>query len=167
MTTSFARNRGFSLVEVVLAVGVVAFCLLATAGMFPVVLKTQQTSIQQTTANEIMTQILADLRADVRLPPGQASKESTSGFNLHGHWAAVATPDTIYFTNDGDQTPASQVNPGSVPPNAVFRAIITYLFPPTSTTSLASISVTWPAQVNPATGAPAGKVETFIAVNRQ
>jgi type II secretory pathway component PulJ len=158
--------RGFSLVEVVLAVGVVAFCLFAILGMFPVALKTQQTSVGQTTANEILGQILADLRADVRLPPGQASKEQASGFNLHGHWAAVATPDTIYFTNDGDQTPAGGVNVSPVPSDAVFRAKITYLFPPTSTTSLASITITWPARVDPTTGVPAGKVETFIAVNR-
>jgi hypothetical protein len=145
---------------------VVAFCLFAVAGMFPVGLKTQQTSTKQTLANQIMAQILADLRADVRLPPGQASKEQGSGFNLHGHWAAVATPDTLYFTNDGDQTPAGGVNVGSPPSDAVFRAKITYLLPPTTTTSMAGITITWPAQVDPATGIPAGKVETFIAVNR-
>jgi prepilin-type N-terminal cleavage/methylation domain-containing protein len=159
-------QRGFSLVEVVLAMGVVAFCLLAIVGMMPVTLNTQKTSIQQTTANELLAQVLADLRADVRLPPGQASKEQTSGFNLHGHWAAVATPDTIYFTNDGDQTPAGGVNVTPVPSDAAFRAKITYLFPPTSTTSLADITITWPAQIDPATGVPSGKVETFIAVNR-
>lgn len=166
MRRHLQRRCAFSLVEVVLAIGVVAFCLFAVAGMFPVALKTQQTSIQQTTANEIIGQVLADLRADVRLPPGQASKEQTSGFNLHGHWAAVATPDTIYFTVDGDQTPAGGVNVGSVPSDAAFRAKITYLLPPTSTTSLADITVTWPAQVDPATGVPNGKVEAFIAVNR-
>ena len=159
-------QRGFSLVEVVLAMGVVAFCLLAIVGMMPVTLNTQKTSIQQTSANEIIAQILADLRADVRLPPGQASKEQNSGFNLHGHWAAQATPDTIYFTNDGDQTPAGGVNVGSPPSDAVFRAKITYLLPPTATTSLADITITWPAQIDPTTGVPAGKVETFIAVNR-
>ena len=166
MKQNLRNARGFSLVEVVLAIGVVAFCLFAVLGMFPVALKTQRTSVEQTTANEILAQILADLRADVRLPPGQASKEQTSGFNLHGHWAAVATPDTIYFTNDGDQTPAGGINVSPVPSDAVFRAKITYLFPPTATTSLADITVTWPAQIDPATGVPAGKVETFIAVNR-
>src|SRR3954451_634146 len=166
MKRELQNGRAFSLVEVVLALGVVAVCLFAVAGMFPVALKTQQTSIQQTTANEIIAQILADLRADVRLPPGQASKEQTSGFNLHGHWAAVSRPDTIYFTTDGDQTPAGGINLSPVPSDAVFRVKITYLLPPTSTTSLADIAVTWPSQVDPDSGVPAGKVETFIAVNR-
>src|SRR5438132_4985774 len=166
MKRSLHRTAAFSLVEVTLALGVAAFSLIAVLGLLPVALKTQHVCVQQKTANEIIQQILADLRADVRLPPGQASKEQGSGFNLHGHWAAAATPDTIYFTNDGDQTPAGGVNPASVPSDAVFRAKITYLLPPTATTSLADITITWPAAVDPATGVPSGKVETFIAVNR-
>lgn len=155
---------GFSLVEVTLALGVAAFALIAILGMLPVALKTQQASVQQTTANEIMNTILGDLRADVRLPPGQASKAQGAWQNLSGHWAARATPDTLYFTNDAAQT--GSVNQSPPPADAVFRAKITYLLPPTQTTSLADIRVTWPAQVDPATGVPAGSVETFIAVNR-
>ena len=153
---------GFSLVEVTLALGVAAFCLITVFGLMAVGLQTQQASVQQTKANAIISQVADDLRADVRLPPGQASKESTQGFQLHGHWAAQATPDTLYFTNDGKQT--GSVNQYAA--DAVFRATITYLFPPTQTTSLADIKVTWPAQVDPATGSPAGSVEAFIAVNR-
>jgi type II secretory pathway pseudopilin PulG len=166
MKRSLHATAAFSLVEVTLAIGVVAFSMFAVLGMLSVTFGTQQTSIQQTSANELLAQILADLRADVRLPPGQTPKEGGAGFNLHGHWANVATPDTIYFTNYGDQTPAGGVNVGSVPSDAVFRAKITYLFPPSATTSLADIAITWPAQVDPTTGVPAGKVETVIAVNR-
>jgi hypothetical protein len=48
----------------------------------------------------------------------------------------------------------------------VFRAKIAYLFPPTATTSVANVTITWPAQVDPTTGTPAGSVGTYIAVNR-
>ena len=65
---------GFSLVEVTLALGVAAICLLALLALLPVASKTQQTSIQQTTANQIISQINSVLRADVSLPPGQANK---------------------------------------------------------------------------------------------
>src|SRR5437879_5738029 len=95
---------GFSLVEIVLALGVAAFCLIAVMGMLPVGIKTQQASVNQTKANAIISQVAADLRADVRLPPGQASKEQDQGFGLHGHWLTVSVPDTLYFTNDGKQT---------------------------------------------------------------
>jgi hypothetical protein len=173
MKRSPHRTAAFSLVEVTLAIGVAAFCLITVFALIPVASNVQQTSIQQTTANDIMTQILGDLRADVRLPPGQASKETVSGFGLHGHWLAVAQPDTLFFSNDvqlvgqpssGGDPPAPACNPPS--PCAIFRAKITYLFPPNASTAVAKIIVSWPAQVIPTTGTPAGKVETFIAVNR-
>src|SRR6266480_5453414 len=147
MKRSQPETAAFSLVEVTLALGVAAFALLAILGMLPVSLKTQQASIQQTTANQIISQIFSDLRADVRLPPGQASKacpdppdpnQPCQWSNLHGHWRNVAVPDTLYFTNEAKQT--GTIN-GSPPADAVFRATITYYGPPIPeyTTSLANI----------------------------
>jgi type II secretory pathway pseudopilin PulG len=161
----------FSLVEVTLALGVASFCLIAVLGLLPTTLKTQQASIQQTTANQIISTIFSDLRADVRLPPGLDSKvcpddpnEPCAWRDLHGHWRNIAAPDTLYFTNQGKQT--GTVN-GSPPADAVFRAKITYRFPPSETTSLADIRVSWPARVDPDSGAiPAGSVTSLIAVNR-
>jgi type II secretory pathway pseudopilin PulG len=161
------RAGGFSLVEVTLAIGVAAFCLIAVLGLLPMSLKTQQASVEQTVANGVMTAIMGDLRADVRLPPGQASKEGISGFGLHGHWAQVYAPDTLYFTNEGKWT--GNLNATSPPADAALRAKITYLFPPNASTAAAKIIVSWPPQVDPtAPGAPvpAGIVDTFIAINR-
>jgi uncharacterized protein (TIGR02598 family) len=157
-----AKAAAFSLVEVTLALGIAAFCLITVFALLPVALKTQQASIQQTTANTISSQIIADLSAALRLPPGQQSKQ----FNLHGHWAEALTPDILYFAKDGTFVPGS-TNQNPAPATAVFRATVTYLQPPTETTSLADITVTWPAQVDPlAGGVPTGKVETFAAINR-
>jgi uncharacterized protein (TIGR02598 family) len=153
---------GFSLVELTLALGVAAVCLIMVFGLMAVGLKTQQASVRQTTANAIISQVVADLGAAVRLPPGQQSKQ----FSLTGHWAAQATPDHLYFMTDGAFITGS-TNQQTPPTNAVFRATVTYLKPPTETTSLADITVTWPGQVDPTTGVPAGKVETFAAINRQ
>jgi uncharacterized protein (TIGR02598 family) len=164
MKQPLSKAAAFSLVEVTLALGVAAFCLLTVFAMLPVALKTQQASMQQTTANHVMSEILADLRADARLPPGQVSKEGDSGFGLHGHWAQVYAPDTLYFTNEAFMT--GSVNVTSPPADAAFRAKITYLFPPNASTSIAKVIVSWPAQVDLATVVPAGSVETFIAVNR-
>jgi len=173
MKRSRAKTTAFSLVEVTLALGVAAFCLIAVLGLLPTSLRTQQNSIQQTTANQIISTIYSDLRADVRLPPGQASKacpdppdpnQPCQWSNLHGHWRSVAVPDTLYFTNEAKQTGTINRSP---PPDAGFRAKITYRFPPSETTSLADIRVTWPAKVDPdAGGVPAGSVSSFIAVNR-
>src|SRR5437899_9728422 len=102
---------GFSLVEVTIALGVAAFCLIAVLGALPVSLKTQQAGGNQTKANQIVAAIFSDLRADVRLPPGQASKELNQGLGLNGHWLAVSQPDTLYFTIEQQKT--GGVNPGT------------------------------------------------------
>jgi len=159
----------FSLAEVTLALGVAAFCLITVLGLLPTSLKTQQASIQQTTANQIISTIFSDLRADVRLPPGQESKvcgddDGCDWGRLHGHWRDRAVPDTLYFNKE-----AKQVGLNGIPPtDAVFRAKITYRFPPSETTSLADIRITWPARVDPdQPGAlPAGSVRALFAVNR-
>src|SRR5262249_17059357 len=134
---SLSHAVAFSLVEVTLALGITAFCLLTVFALLPVALKTQQASIQQTTANTIISQIVADLGAALRLPPGQQSKQ----FNLHGHWAAQLHPDTICFAKDGTFVP----NSTNQPCTDVFVAVVTYLEPPTETTSLADVAVAWPA----------------------
>ena len=149
---------GFSLIELTLALGVAAFCLITVFGLVPVALMTQRASVRQTTATAIISQIVADLGAATRLPPGQQSKQ----FSLKGHWAAQATPDQLYFMTDGTFITGS-TNQQTVPMNAVFAAAVTYLQPPTETTSLADITVTWPAQA----AVPTGSVETFAAINRQ
>jgi type II secretory pathway pseudopilin PulG len=168
---------GFSLVEVTLALGVAAICLLAMLGLMPASLNTQQNAVQQTTANQIISQIDTVLRADVRLPPGQENKvcpdppdpnEPCNWNALNGHWRDRAAPDKLFFTNEGKQT--GNIGPdASPPPDAVFRATITYKLPPSETTSLAEISVSWPAAVDPDppnNGVPAGSVTTTIAANR-
>jgi hypothetical protein len=165
------ESAAFSLVEVTLALGVAAFCLIVLLGLLPTGLKTQQSSIQQTTANQIISTVWSDLRADIRLPPGLDSKVCGNDpgpcawGDLHGHWHDIATPFRLYFTNEAKQT--GTLN-GSPPADAVFRATIVYRFPPSETTTFASITVTWPAQVDPdQPGAvPAGSVTSVMAVNR-
>jgi hypothetical protein len=163
------KTAAFSLIEVTLALGVASFCLVAVLGLIPTGLKTQQTSTKETTANQIISQIFSILRADVRLPPGQANKvcgdnNTCDWGSLHNHWRDAAVPDTLYFTNDAKQVALN----GTPPSDAVFRATITYYAPPTPgyTTSLAHIRVTWPAQVDPSATVPAGLVQALVAVNR-
>jgi len=166
-----SKRAAFSLVEVTLALGITAFCLLVLLGLLPAGVKTQQNSIQQTTANQIISTIFSSLRADIRLPPGLESKVCgddpgpCAWGDLHGHWHDVGIPFRLYFTNEGKQT--GTLN-GTPPADAVFRATILYRFPPSETTTLADITVTWPAQIDPdQLGAvPAGSVTSVMAVNR-
>ena len=168
MRPPLRKTAGFSLVEVTLALGVAAICLITLLGLLPAGVKTQQTSIQQTTANHIISQVFSFLRADVRLPPGQLNKVCGDNNNcdwgiLSTHWRNRALPDTLYFTNDAKQVGLN----GTPPANAVFRAKIAYRTPPTETTALATVRVSWPAPVDPDNGGvPAGSVMATIAVNR-
>ena len=65
------------------------------------------------------------------------------------------------------------IHSGSTEPQ-VFRAAVTYLKPPTETTSLADITIGWPAlgiPIDSGSGQPdfskaSGKVEAFAAINR-
>lgn len=154
------------MVEVTLGLGIGGFCLVAVLGLLAANLKPQQANIQQTTADGIISQIFSFLRADGRLP-GQTSHEAESGFQSHNR-AQVSAPDTLFFSNEGQVIggPYSGATDPPAPAGAVFRAKITYLQPPNTATSAANVQVSWPAQVIPATGVPAGQVETFIAVNR-
>jgi type II secretory pathway pseudopilin PulG len=169
MKRSSRVTAGFSLVEIVIALGVAAFCLVVLLGLLPIGIKTQRTSANQTKANAVMAEIIGDFRAKMRLPPGlqSQSQEGTSGLGLHGSWATRATPDTVFFTNDGLQTPPQTAYTGTpaAPQGAVFRATITYLYPPTATTAIATITVSWPAAQTDLTKVE-GSIDMFAAVNR-
>jgi uncharacterized protein (TIGR02598 family) len=154
----------FSLVEVTLALGVTALSLLVILGMLPVSLKTNQASANQTVSNGIISQIAADLRAAARLPPGQVSKQFSldPGKGIKGRWDP--TPQYIYFDYDGRPTNTNP-NQSTAPSEALYRATITYRQPPTDTTSLADVKISWPAAQSDPTKV-AGSVEMFVAINR-
>lgn len=57
------RCHGFSLVEIVLALGVIAFALVAIMGMFPVAMRAARDSQSETRATHIAQQIFNDLQS--------------------------------------------------------------------------------------------------------
>src|SRR5882724_4262002 len=63
MKYSLRRVPAFSLVEVTLALGVAAFCLIAVFGLMPVGVQTNRNATSQTAATNIMAAAVADLRA--------------------------------------------------------------------------------------------------------
>jgi uncharacterized protein (TIGR02598 family) len=144
--------RGFSLVEVTLALGVAAFCLIALLGLIPLGMQTNQSAVSQTAAASILSSVIADLRATARATPTSAQYDITFG-----------RTKLLYVDDQGRAvTPAD--------PNAAprYRIMITFptspegLFAPT----FVSLKITWPALADPATTPPAGFVETFAALDR-
>ncbi|MDX2080289.1 MAG: hypothetical protein SFU53_05850 [Terrimicrobiaceae bacterium] len=85
--------RAFSLTEVVIALGVVAFCLVALIGLLPASLRIQQSATQSTAAINLISGIAADLRlARTNLPspvysiqlPAPAGQAVTNRFFIDG-----------------------------------------------------------------------------------
>ncbi len=57
------KNASFSLVEVTLALGIAAFCLIAVFGLMPIGVQTNRNAASQTAATNIISAVVADLRA--------------------------------------------------------------------------------------------------------
>ena len=57
------KTSAFSLVEVTLALGVAAFCLIAVFGLMPVGVQTNRNATSQMAATNIIAAVVADLRA--------------------------------------------------------------------------------------------------------
>src|SRR5437660_1415580 len=101
---------GFSLVEVTLALGVAAFCLIALLGLLPLGMQTNQSAVSQTAAASILSSLVADLRATARSNPTSPQYDITFG-----------TAKLLYVDDQGRVvTPA---NPNAAPR---FRVMITF-----------------------------------------
>jgi len=153
-----SAQAGFSLVEVAIAAGLTAFCLLAIFGLLPIGLKSNQATINQTLANSVLSSVVADLRnTPLTTPRGTATNSPQFQFPLPANPVGTITSNTFYFTESSQLTNQA---------NARFRLTVTF---PTNgsakrAATLANVKLTWPASV--ALDKAAGTIETFVALDR-
>src|SRR5215210_8785461 len=164
MTFPSKHRAGFSLVEVTLALGVAAFCLIAIFVLLPVGLASNQAAVEQTTAGNIATNIAADLAA----APLTSGSSTRLGFNIK---AASGTVQTLFCSEDGNPTgKVGDAASNTTKPSSRYRACIGFYPGTQKKATMVRILVTWPAAANPsATGWPtkfSGSFETVTAVNR-
>jgi type II secretory pathway pseudopilin PulG len=131
---------GFSLIEVTIALGIAAFCLITVFALLPIGINTNNNAFEQTTAAGIATAIAADLHG-TPVVSTLSTTSSTSRFNIiiptvDPSQSSVSTPanQTMFFTTAGAPwTPPGQtdpvgvdatVSPGNPPPH--YRATITF-----------------------------------------
>lgn len=141
----------FSLVEVTLALGIAAFCLIAIFGLMPVGLQTNRNATSQTAATNIIAAVVADLRATPK------NSITSSQFNI----TFGTNPPPMYF--DGQGQAASSLVPASPTPfRPRYQLNITW----TGSAGLryAGLKVTWPAAATAANAT--GSVEAFAAFDR-
>ena len=142
-----SQAAAFSLVELVLALGVAAFCLIAVFGLIPVGVQTNRNATSQTAATNIITAIVADLRTTPTAATSSPQFAITFG-----------TDKTLYFDASGQA--ATSLGPDSrYQVNIRWNSAFTGLH-------YADLKVTWPAPVDPATTTPSGFVDLFAAFDR-
>jgi uncharacterized protein (TIGR02598 family) len=137
----------FSLIEVTLAVGVAAFCLIAVFGLMPVGVQTNRNATSQTAATSIMAAVIADLRATPTTNTTSSQFGITFGTN----------PAPLYFDSNGQFST-------SVGSNSRYQMNITWNSSAPTGLRYADLKVTWPAAATPANAS--GAVELFAAFDR-
>lgn len=149
---------GFSLVEVTLALGVAAISLLAIFSLLPIGVQTSQRAIEQTSSADILSALIADLRATpVTSPRGNTATSIQFGIPIP---AAGSTGATTLFFNSVRQSGTSQQS------DSRYRVTITFLLNGggAKTATFADLKVTWPATA--ALTNAQGSAETFAAFDR-
>jgi len=176
-------SQGFSLVEVTLALGVAAVCLLAIFGLLPIGLNSNQASVEQTTAASLTRSIISDLRS-TPVVAGTTSVSTTYGIIFPNllTTGTNSSMNTVWFDEWGTQvgntagTSATAQQAQAKDAQSAFpkyRAFIT-LTPPATTSPKSATFVrtiiSWPAfadstpNSNPAHAA--GTYETVTALDR-
>ena len=144
---SNSKVAAFSLVELVLALGVTAFCLFAVFGLMPVGMQTNRNAASQTAATNIIAVIVADLRTT------PAAATTSPQFAI-----TFGTDTRLYFDASGQAST-------SLTPDSRYQLNITWNSASTGL-NYAVLRVTWPAQIDPATTTPGGSVQIFAAFDR-
>ncbi|HSI86481.1 MAG: hypothetical protein ACAI35_25725 [Candidatus Methylacidiphilales bacterium] len=158
---------GFSLVEVVLALGLIVFCMLTLMALLPVGIASDQQSIQQSAAANISAAVLADLKAT------KAGVSSTL-FSLEKPVTSAVSPSSHTFFVDDNGALAGSVDTDASPAASPRYRVEINFVPSTTAGSMQAVAVhvrvTWPALADPSVSYPAanfsGSFEVISALDQ-
>ena len=169
------RVHAFSLVEVTLALGIAAFCLIAVFGLMPVGVQTNRNATSQTAATNVMAAVISDLRATpsnsttsvefgISVPTDATNGAAQSCQPCDGCWTAQT--QTFYFNSQGQLVTVG---------NGRYRLSVTSVKNPTATVIngvpfgavLMALKVSWPASVDPCATTPSGSIQNFAMLDRK
>jgi uncharacterized protein (TIGR02598 family) len=145
-------QAAFSLVEVTLALGVAAFCLIGVFGLVPVGVQTNRNATSQTAATNILASVVSDIRAS---PPGQGLSAKYRINRSKGSFT------TLYFDGQGQATTSNVANSRY----RLYVKITSNVSAGVVYPTYAWLKVSWPAAVDTinTTITPNGSVETVTA----
>jgi uncharacterized protein (TIGR02598 family) len=144
----FSSRGGFSLVEITLALGLMAICFLAVLGLLPIASGSNRAAAAEGAAASIAAAVVADLRAT----PKTATTSPQFGVPL-------GASTTLYFDAEGRYSP-------DLEPTSQYRVTITSPGNPAGAkaASFAHIKISWPAAATLSNAA--GTAAVFGAFNR-
>ena len=154
MNARAAGRGGFSLVEVVLALGVVVFCLIAMLGLLAVGTSTTKSSIEETR----VTNILGAIDTDLEAARSTATNSSIYGIQFPAAGSSAGTQTTVSLDENGQVIASGSTNA----PRYLLNAYAAQ--PASHPETVVRLVISWPAAA-PVTNAP-GRVETVVALNR-
>jgi Tfp pilus assembly protein PilV len=93
--TKSTTARGFSLVEIAIALGIVSFALIAILGLIPVSMNSARDAVDQTRTSMIAQDVYNRMRASM------TSNDSNSQFYFAAYAAGVAS--FFFYTPEGDR----------------------------------------------------------------
>jgi len=149
------QRRGFSLVEVSVAIAILSFCLLTLLALLPAGLISTTDSLQKTAAAGIVSQIAADIRDTPLASSGNTAPVSPRYGLVLDSTSVTGSTNTFYLDNTSNPTGA--IN-GPITSGSIYKATVVVTVPKESPGgSLTSgyfynrptfvrIIVTWPAQ---------------------
>ena len=167
----------FSLVELTLALGLAAFCLLTVFALIPIAAMTNRSATSQTIATNIAALAVADLRAaktasfmlGIIIPTDPTSLPQFNPPNVvpcSGTQTSAAS-QVRYFDAQGQIY--AVFSPNANPP-LLYRLIVTFEKNTAATATTGAmyvnVKVTWPAAVDPCAVTPGGSVQMFTALDR-
>jgi type II secretory pathway pseudopilin PulG len=162
----------FSLIEVTLALGIAAVCLMSVFALIPIAVQTNRNATSQTAANNIIASAIADIRATptgtspsvqfgINIPADATTGANTNCDRCAGCWNVQT--QVLYFDSAGQVATAT---------TGLYRLSFTQVRSTTATVNkggaiLADLTVTWPAQADPCAVTPSGSVEMLAAFDRR
>jgi prepilin-type N-terminal cleavage/methylation domain-containing protein len=146
------KNRGgFSLLEVVIAIGILAFCIIPMIGMIPLGLNAVRDVVCRTEATGILTKVNADLQTlDISSTASSSLRIPLPTSQILG----ATTQTTLYFNELGTITPRPLAKFGGY----VVLSNSSYIL------TTATVKIWWPAIISSTNGN--GFVEGFTTILR-
>jgi Tfp pilus assembly protein PilV len=177
MKTPATRLRGFSLVEVTLALGVAGFCLVTVMGLLPLGLDSNQNCLEQTLAASVASQVYSDLRLAPRTPnaasprygiviPSPLSSGATTTMLMTAEGVVTASGSSTASSATASDPSRFKVSISFIPPPppAAGQGALSPASLPPGQSTMVQILVTWPPMAAPSNAS--GAFEAMSALDR-